>query len=77
VKVIDLLHERGPLRTDALVFSGGDDDNWVRMVVRPSGTEPKVKSYIEVRCANIGNIDATRVKARAVQDDLGSVAQRF
>jgi phosphomannomutase len=47
------------------------------MVVRPSGTEPKVKSYIEVRCANVGNIEATRVKARAVQDDLVSIAQRF
>jgi len=77
VAVTDLLMERGQRRTDALVFSGGDDDNWVRMVVRPSGTEPKVKFYIEVRCANIGNIEATRVKARALQDDLAGVAQRF
>lgn len=77
VTMTDLLHERGSLRTDALVFFGGDDNNWVRMVVRPSGTEPKVKSYIEVRWANLGNIDATRVKARTVADELVSVAQRF
>jgi phosphomannomutase len=77
VTVTDLLHDRGHLRTDALVFFGGDDDDWVRMVVRPSGTEPKVKSYIETRCANIGNIDATRVKARAVADELASVAQQL
>jgi len=77
VTVTDLLHDRGHLRADALVFFGGDDDDWVRMVVRPSGTEPKVKCYIEIRCANIGNIDATRVKARAVADELASVAQRF
>ena len=77
VAVTDLLMERGQRRTDALVFSGGGDDNWVRMVVRPSGTEPKVKSYIEVRYANIGNIEATRAKARAVQDELVGVAQRF
>lgn len=77
VTMTDLLHDRGSLRTDALVFFGGDDDNWVRMVVRPSGTEPKVKSYIEVRWANLGNIDATRVKARTVADELASVAQRF
>jgi phosphomannomutase len=77
VMVTDLLVERDHRRTDALVFFGGDDDNWVRMVVRPSGTEPKVKSYIEIRCANIGNIEATRVKARAIQDELVSVAQRF
>jgi phosphomannomutase len=71
------LHAPEHLRTDALVFFGGSGENWVRMVVRPSGTEPKLKSYIEVRCANIGNIDATRVKARALQDELASVAQRF
>ena len=77
VTVTDLLQDRGQRRTDALILSGGDDDNWVRIVVRPSGTEPKVKSYIEVRWANIGNIEATRVKARAVQDELVSIAQRF
>jgi phosphomannomutase len=77
VTVTDLLHERGHLCTDALVFFGGDGDNWVRVVVRPSGTEPKVKSYIEVRWANIGNIEATRVKARAVQDELAAVAEQF
>ena len=77
VTVTDLLHAHDHMHTDALVFFGGDDDNWVRMVVRPSGTEPKVKCYTEVRWANIGNIDATRVKAGAVHDELASVAQRF
>ena len=75
--VTDLLGERGPRRTDALVFFGGDDQNWVRMVVRPSGTEPKVKSYIEVRCAGLGALEATRATARAVQDELVGVAQRW
>jgi phosphomannomutase len=56
---------------------GGDDHNWVRVVVRPSGTEPKVKSYIEVRCANIGELDATRDKARAWRDEISSLAARF
>ncbi len=77
VTVTDLLVDRDHRRTDALVLFGGDDDNWVRMAVRPSGTEPKVKSYIEVRCANLGNIEATRVKARSVQDELTAVAKRF
>jgi phosphomannomutase len=77
IAVTDLLHERGLRRTDALVFFGGDELNWVRMVVRPSGTEPKLKCYIEVRCAIIGDLAATRAKARIVQDDLVSIADRF
>jgi len=77
VKVTDLLLERGQRRTDALVFFGGDDDDWVRMVVRPSGTEPKLKSYIEVRCANVGDLEATRAKARGVQGELVSVAHQL
>ncbi len=75
VTVTDLLQAQK--RTDALVFFGGNEDNWVRMVVRPSGTEPKLKSYIEVRCSNIGDLEATRAKARAIQDELAIVAQRF
>jgi phosphomannomutase len=77
VKVTDLLLERGQRHTDALVFFGGDDDDWVRMVVRPSGTEPKLKSYIEVRGANVGDLEATRAKARGVQDELVSVAHQL
>jgi phosphomannomutase len=76
VTVTDLLLEHRR-RTDALIFFGGDDDDWVRLVVRPSGTEPKVKCYIEVRCAIIGDLGATRARARAVQDELVGVAQRF
>jgi phosphomannomutase len=75
--VTDLLGERGQRRTDALVFFGGDDRNWVRMVVRPSGTEPKIKFYIEVRCADLGGLGATRANARVVQDELVSVARRW
>jgi phosphomannomutase len=77
VATTDLRRDPGRLRTDALVFFGGDGDNWVRMVIRPSGTEPKLKSYIEVRCANIGNVEATRAKALTVQDELVAIAQRF
>jgi phosphomannomutase len=77
VTATDLLHEPGNLRTDALVLFGGEDDDWVRMVVRPSGTEPKVKSYIEVRCADASDLDKARAKARAIQDELVSIAQQF
>ena len=63
--------------SDALVFFGGDELDWVRMVVRPSGTEPKFKCYIEVRCSIVDDLAATRAKAREVQDELVSIAQRF
>ena len=32
-------------RTDALIFTGPG----LRVAIRPSGTEPKVKGYIEIR----------------------------
>ncbi|MEB3052000.1 phospho-sugar mutase [Mycolicibacter sp. MYC123] len=43
----DLLHRDGPV-TDALEFTGSRDGTSVRAVVRPSGTEPKLKCYLEV-----------------------------
>lgn len=77
VTVTDLRDIDGPLRTDALILSGGDGQTWLRLVVRPSGTEPKVKSYIEVRCGEVGDLDETRARARRLQDELAAVAERF
>ncbi|RJK95306.1 phospho-sugar mutase [Vallicoccus soli] len=63
--------------TDGLRF-GLQDDAWV--VVRPSGTEPKLKCYLEVvlpvsPAATAGELDAARARARTVLDavkgDLG------
>jgi phosphomannomutase len=50
----DLLQRSGRDRTDALIFTGADAATSARVVVRPSGTEPKVKFYIEVRSAACG-----------------------
>ena len=47
VTATDLLHRSGPV-TDALEFTGERDGTSVRVVVRPSGTEPKLKCYLEV-----------------------------
>ncbi|WP_433661875.1 phospho-sugar mutase [Nocardia sp. CA-128927] len=44
VKYTDQLQVRGRMRTDALIFEGATS----RIVVRPSGTEPKLKCYLEV-----------------------------
>jgi phosphomannomutase len=70
----DLLHSAAN-RTDALIFAGGDADTSVRVVVRPSGTEPKVKFYIEVRSAVAGNLAGARRHAAAICDELAAAVR--
>ncbi|ORV98768.1 phospho-sugar mutase [Mycobacterium kyorinense] len=57
-------------RTDALIFTGGDTQASVRAVVRPSGTEPKLKCYLEVRCAD-------RARAAGLLDELLGQVRRW
>jgi len=64
-------------RTDALVFTGGDADSSVRVVVRPSGTEPKVKLYMEVRCTATRDLTSARRRASALCDELASSVRRW
>jgi len=72
--VDDLLTDGGPLPpTDALRFrlAGG-----ARVVCRPSGTEPKLKAYLEVVVpvevdGGGGGVDAARVAAATRLDALG------
>ena len=63
--------------TEALIFTGGDDDTSARVVVRPSGTEPKLKCYLEVRCAVAGDLRTARERARAVRDELVSAVRQW
>ncbi|SON60489.1 putative phosphomannomutase [Mycobacterium simulans] len=58
--------------TDVLIFTGGDDGTSIRVAVRPSGTEPKVKCYLEVRCAVTGDLRHARERAAAVRAELAS-----
>ncbi|BBY17329.1 phospho-sugar mutase [Mycolicibacterium litorale] len=78
VTVTDLSTSDGPLQSDALILAGGDAETSVRMVVRPSGTEPKVKSYIEVRrdCGN-GDLQTARAEAQRVRDELVALAEQW
>ena len=59
-------------RADVVILTGSRDDAWVRLAVRPSGTEPKVKGYIEVA------IRATQdlAGARGYAEDLRAAGQR-
>jgi phosphomannomutase len=50
------------------------------VAVRPSGTEPKLKCYIEIRVAPDDDMDAARTRAQArlqeVIADAGDLLQR-
>ena len=61
--------------TDALIFTGGDDETSARVVVRPSGTEPKLKCYLEIRCAATDDLRSARDRAWALRDQLVSAVQ--
>ncbi|MCI4676872.1 phospho-sugar mutase [Candidatus Mycolicibacterium alkanivorans] len=75
VTASDLLEALGQQRTDALILAGGDEQTSVRVVVRPSGTEPKVKCYTEVRRAVAGELTAARRAAAEIQRELLDAAR--
>lgn len=77
VTVEDLLTRDGQQCTDALIFTGEDAGTSVRVVVRPSGTEPKLKSYTEVRCAPTDDLDSARAHANMLSQVLADAAARW
>jgi phosphomannomutase len=66
VEVTDLLDRRGQQRTDALIYRGES----VRVAIRPSGTEPKVKAYLEIRLPPSENVPAALTVAARLLDEL-------
>ena len=66
VEVSDLLQRRGQQRTDALIYLG----ERVRVAIRPSGTEPKLKAYMEIRLPPSNDVPAARVVAARLLDEL-------
>ena len=80
VTVTDLLARTGQDRTDCLICTGGDTAMSLRLAVRPSGTEPKIKCYIEIRMAAQDDLDSARARAqhvlRTVEADAAALLQR-
>lgn len=77
VSVEDLSLRRGQSRTDALILTGGEADTSVRVVVRPSGTEPKLKSYIEVRLKARDDLTTARAEANRLMAELVRVVDSW
>ncbi|WP_405489556.1 phospho-sugar mutase [Nocardia sp. NBC_00511] len=63
VSCTDMAQLRGQMRTDALVFEGES----FRLVIRPSGTEPKLKCYLEAFAPVSGRDALPAAKAAAAQ----------
>ncbi len=62
--------------TDGVTFilAGRQDISRARVIVRPSGTEPKIKCYLEVVC-NSNDLDGARASSRIALDELASAVQ--
>ncbi|MGV9725516.1 phospho-sugar mutase [Nocardia beijingensis] len=75
VKYTDQLMVRGRMRTDALIFEGVSS----RVVVRPSGTEPKLKCYLEVvePVGSRADLPAARAAARERLSALRDFCRKF
>jgi phosphomannomutase len=63
--------------SDALIFAGGDDDTSIRLVTRPSGTEPKLKCYLEIRCTVTDDLHRARRRAAALRAELVAAVQSW
>ncbi|PKQ58883.1 phosphomannomutase [Mycobacterium sp. MHSD3] len=77
ITVEDLLERRGQQRTDAVILSGEIGGSSIRLVIRPSGTEPKVKCYIEVREPVITDATVARIWAGVVVSELEAYARNI
>ena len=76
-RTTDLLQRRGLQRTDALILAAGRGDTWARAVVRPSGTEPKLKYYLEAGCPAGAELTDARQRATALLDQMVAAAQSW
>ncbi|MGW4242955.1 phospho-sugar mutase [Nocardia sp. NPDC004722] len=75
VTCTDMSQLRGRMRTDALVFEGPS----LRLVIRPSGTEPKLKCYLEtvVPVADRAGLPAAKAAAAQRLSDIRQFCEKL
>ncbi|MBE7159857.1 MAG: phospho-sugar mutase, partial [Williamsia herbipolensis] len=62
------------LRTDAVAITAHDDGPRMRIIVRPSGTEPKIKAYLEVVVPPDPDVAGARSRAAELMARLRATA---
>jgi phosphomannomutase len=73
VVVDDLLERRGQHRTDALICTGES----IRVAIRPSGTEPKIKGYLEIVIPATADLEAARTRANELLEAVKTDVQKL
>jgi phosphomannomutase len=73
IRIDDLAEGLGALpKTDAVILhlAGSDQIQKARVIVRPSGTEPKIKCYLEV----VVRVDDLAIAQQTADNELKSLA---
>jgi len=55
---------------DVLILTGGDGATWVRLALRPSGTEQKAKGYIEIGLTPTDDVAPSRARAHRLCEQV-------
>lgn len=73
----DLRNRPGQSATDAVQFTGSSERGQIRVIARPSGTEPKLKFYLEVAQTPGVPLDEAKVRAQTELDELTAEVAAF
>lgn len=77
ITIEDFRTHPGQSATDAVQFSGSSERGHVRVIARPSGTEPKLKFYLEVARTPGEPLDDAKARAEAELAELTSQVDEF
>lgn len=73
----DLADRDDELRTDAVVLYGDRSGARLRIVVRPSGTEPKLKTYLQAALPPENDVESARERAASLLEEAAAEMRRL